>query len=269
MNANKAKDFASDVIHDIRSRGLLPVVILLAVGMLVVPMLIKGGGSDAAPPPPEPIAGTGEAALQNEPAVLTYNPSVRDYQERLSKLQEKDPFIQQFTEPAATESAAADTAGATTSASSEPTGSSGGGSTGGSSGGTSDETVDSNSGDVTPDKPGFYYFYRETDIKIGEASQKLKQKNRVPELSFLPSENVPLLVYMGATRNAKHAIFLVSDEVTVTEGQDRCSPSPENCDALRMQEGDEVTMVNAIDAKAYKMKVLDVRLVRSRKPPAK
>jgi hypothetical protein len=264
VNTQKAQQFGSDLIHDLRARGLLPVVILLAAGMLVAPMLINRGGSDAEAPPPPPIPGTGEASLQNEPAVLTYNPSVRDYRERLDKLQEKDPFIQQFSQPAATESAAAETAGATTTPTDAPTGSGGGG-----TGGTGDETVDSNKGDVTPNEPGFFYFYRETDIKIGEASQPLKQKNRVPELSFLPSEKVPLLVYMGATRNAKHAIFLVSDEVTVTEGQDRCSPSPEDCDALRLQEDDEVTMVNAVDAKTYKMKVLDVRLVRSTKPPAK
>lgn len=258
MNTDKAQQYFGDLVHDLRARGLLPVVILLAVGLVAAPMLIKGGGEDVPPPPPAEVPGTGEAALQNEPAVLTYNPSVRDYKERLSDLQQKDPFIQQFREPAATE-AAEETAGASVSPT-EDTGSSGGstGTTGGSpegSTGGSSQTVNR------------LFYYRETDISLGVAGGKQKRRNRVPDLSFLPSDKNPLLVYMGATRNAKTAVFLVSDEVVVTDGQDRCSPSPQECGGLRMREGDAVTLYDGVSGRSYRLKVLDIRLIVSEKLP--
>jgi hypothetical protein len=269
VNGQKIQKFAGDVVYDIRSRGLLPIVILLALGVVVVPMLIKGGGSEATPVVPPPLPGTSEAGLQNQPAVLTYNPSVRDYRQRLDNLQQKDPFVQQFTSGSATD-AAADTAGATTSTAPVPTGdtgSSGSGSsgsgdtTGGSTGGTG-SGGGSSGGTFT-----HYFYFRETDILIGDTSAPLKRRNRVPDLSFLPSEKTPVLIYMGATRDAKTAVFLVSDDVTVVAGQDRCSPSPEDCQALRMHENDAVTLDNAVDAKSYRLKILDIRLVRSRNYP--
>jgi hypothetical protein len=262
VNAQKIQKFATDVVYDIRSRGLLPVVILLAVGVIAVPMLIKSGGSDAAPTVPPPLPGTSEAGLQNEPAVLTYNPSVRDYRQRLDSLEQKDPFIQQFrASTTTTDGAAAETAGATTTGTT-PADAGTGGSTG-STGGSGGSGGGSSGGTVVR-----YFYFRETDILIGDTSAPLKRRNRVPDLSFLPSEKTAVLIYMGATRDAKTAIFLVSDDVTVVAGQDRCSPSPTDCEALRMQENDAVTVDNAVDGKTYRLKVLDVRLVRSKKLPS-
>jgi hypothetical protein len=262
VNSQKIQKFAGDVVYDIRSRGLLPVVILLAVGVIVVPMLIKGGGSEATVPPAPALPGTGDAALQNEPAVLTYNPSVRDYHQRLDDLEQKDPFVQQFRSGSATDAAAADTAGATTAPTAPAdTGSSGTGSSGGSTGST--PTGGSTGGTTVTHT----FYYRETDILIGDTSAPLKRRNRIPDLSFLPNDKTPVLIYMGATRDAKTAVFLVSDDVTVVAGQDRCSPSPEDCQALRMHENDAVTLDNAVDGKTYRLKVLDIRLVHSQKLP--
>jgi hypothetical protein len=266
VNSQKIQKFAGDVVYDIRARGLLPVVILLAIGVIAVPMLIKSGGSEATVPPPPPLPGTGNAALQNEPAVLTYNPSVRDYHQRLDDLEQKDPFVQQFRNSSATDAAAADTAGATTAPTAPTdTGSSGTGSSGGSTGsaGTGGSTGGSTGGTTVTHT----FYYRETDILIGDTAAPLKRRNRIPDLSFLPNDKTPVLIYMGATRDAKTAVFLVSDDVTVVAGQERCSPTPDNCDAIRMHENDAVTLDNAVDGKTYRLKVLDIRLVHSQKLP--
>jgi hypothetical protein len=262
VNGQKIQKFAGDVVYDIRSRGLLPVVILLAIGVIAVPMLIKGGGSETTVPPAPPLPGTAtNAGLQNEPAVLTYNPSVRDYHQRLDTLERKDPFVQQFRSGSTTDAAVADTAGATTS-SPVPTGDTGSSGSGDTTGGSTGGTPTGSTHTVT-----HTFYYRETDILIGDTSAPLKRRNRVPDLSFLPNDKTPVLIYMGATRDAKTAVFLVSDDVTVVAGQNRCSPSPEDCQALRMHENDAVTLDNAVDGKSYRMKVLDVRLVHSTKLP--
>jgi hypothetical protein len=259
VNTDKARQFFGDVVHDIRSRGLLPVVILLAVGVVVVPMVIKGGGEDVPPPPPATIPGTTAAGLQNQPAVLTYNPSVRDYKERLDDLQEKDPFVQQFTNSASSVDEAAAATGSPVDTA--PAGDGGGGSTGsGGSGGSS-------GGSSTGDSGTRFYYYRETDILVGDTSQPLKRRNRVPVLSFQPSENAPVFVYMGATQDAKTAVFMVADETQPTDGQQFCSPAPEQCELLALKQGDAATIFSELDGKSYRIKVLDIRLVVSKKPP--
>jgi hypothetical protein len=53
----------------------------------------------------------------------------------------------------------------------------------------------------------------------------------------------------------------------VTDGYQHCSPSPEDCDGVRLEDGEAITLASGVTGKIYRLKVLDVRLVRSTKPP--
>ena len=47
MRPWKVRKFFGDVVYDLRSRGLLPVLILLVVALIAVPILISRGSSDS------------------------------------------------------------------------------------------------------------------------------------------------------------------------------------------------------------------------------
>ena len=45
MSAWKVQKFFGDLVYDLRSRNLLPVVIMLVVGIVAVPILVSKGSS--------------------------------------------------------------------------------------------------------------------------------------------------------------------------------------------------------------------------------
>jgi hypothetical protein len=101
MKPWKIQKFFGDIIYDLRSSGLLPVVILLLVAIVAVPALISRGNHDSSSAASlQPTAGT--VAPEAERAVVSYDPGIRDYKKRLNDLSPKDPFRQQFAHSAAT-----------------------------------------------------------------------------------------------------------------------------------------------------------------------
>src|SRR5215211_5737322 len=101
MKAWKVQKFFGDVVYDLRSRGLLPVVILLVVALVAVPMLISRGSKDSSASSLQPSSAVAEAAPETQNAVVSYSPGIRDYKKRLDDLSPKDPFRQQFAHSAA------------------------------------------------------------------------------------------------------------------------------------------------------------------------
>jgi hypothetical protein len=256
VKAWKIQKLFGDVVYDLRSRGLLPLAILLVVGILVAPILISrssgsDSGSTAAAGPAQSAA---ELAPENQAAVLAYNPGLRNYKRRLDELASKDPFKQQFTAPAAAAAAAASGDAAS--------GATGGGTTGGGANGGGGTGTSTSTSTVK-------YYYYETDVDVGEVGAKLQRRNRISPFSFLPSEQAPVLVFLGNLKQGKtaSAAFLVSQDVTMVVGGGDCFPSPERCQMLVLKPGASSDLTYAVDGKTYRIKVVRVEQVVRNKPP--
>lgn len=249
MKPWKLQKFGSDLMHDLRSRGLLPLAGVLLVAIIAAPFLIsKMGGSDDAP------AATGSlesAAVKEAPegqaAVVNYQAGIRN--DRRLDGDPKDPFVQQYRDQG---------------------GDGGGGTEGGAgqdpgtlAGGTSDGTVTITG--TTRSK--LYYFYYETDVRSGEAGQPLKRQNDIDPFTLLPSEAAPAAVFMGVAAGGKQAIFSVSRQVTNVSGEGTCYPDPDSCELLGINIGDGADLAYAGDNKIYTIEVARIKFIKSTKPP--
>jgi hypothetical protein len=265
MKAWKIQKFVGDVVYDLRNKGLLPVVILLLVAMVAVPVLVSRGGSGESSASLQSATGAVKPAPEGQTAVVTYAPGVRDYTKRLDGQSPKDPFEQKFAESAA---AAADLKSTTTTptasgapssgASTAPTtstvpGSSGsGGSSGGSGGGG--KTV--------------RYFYSVADISAGEATLPLQRHKKLKPFAPLPSQAAPVVIYLGASLDGKHAYFSISKLADQPTGAGICAPSPTDCSLLVLAAGQAEDLVYTVDGKTYRIKVNKINRVVTRAKPS-
>ena len=62
------------------------------------------------------------------------------------------------------------------------------------------------------------------------------------------------------------ATFLVAEDVTGIEGGE-CFPSPDSCQLLALKPGATADLTRAGDSQAYRIKVVRVELVTTKKPP--
>jgi hypothetical protein len=264
MKLWKVRKFGSDILYDLRSRNLLPIAIVLIGAILVAPLLISRMGSKAEEPSPTAASqDPSELAPENQAAVIAYDPGVRDYKRRLQGLSAKDPFVQQFSAPAAS---ALDQA--------VDTGSTGGGDSGGSLpdlGGTEPDTGDSGGGGKKKKKKKgkgkTRYFHYEADVMAGESGGALTPFVDIQQFTYLPSEQVPVLVFLGVTEGGSQAIFMVNKDVTGVGGSGVCFPSAESCQLLGLASGASADLVYGPDGKTYSAQLLRIKRVSSSKPP--
>jgi len=275
----KLQKFAGDVVYDLRSRGLLPVAVLLLVGMVAVPLFLVRGGSESGSTASGALAQAVELAPENQAAVVAYEAGVRDYKERLGEDSPSDPFSQQFTTPEAT-ATALEQSGVETGATSLSGGGggsavvdegdsgsvdSGSGSSGnGGSGSGGSGSGGSGNGGGGSAKVKAHHFL-ETDVQIGVVGEQTVRRNRVQPFQYLPGEQAPVLAFMGYAQKGSKAVFLVSQDVSALEGEGSCFPSPESCQLLKLKEGQSETLTygEGPEAVAYKARVARIEL-RSR-----
>ncbi|MGA8219855.1 MAG: hypothetical protein WB771_14930 [Solirubrobacterales bacterium] len=249
----KIQKFLGDLVYDLRSRNLLPIVILLAVAIVAVPILVTSSGSSSSPGTVGVGAATpSNAALQNQAAVVSYDPGVRNFKHRLRELSSKDPFKQQFVPPpAGTSSAGQGTSATGTSSGLPSTGSTGSGNTttGGSGNGKTKTKTKTKTQTVT---------YR-TDVLIGESGGTLAQVSNLQQFQFLPSPDKPILVYMGTTSAGSQAIFLLSKDVSSVGGNGTCFPTADSCQLLGLNPGAGADLIYAPDGKTYHLQVTRIK----------
>ena len=251
MKPWKIQKFGSDLIYDLRSRGLLPLAVLLLIAIVAAPFAISRMSSSE-PEAPTGLAAkktTAKPAPEGQSAVVTYSPGLRKYNDRLSQRDSKDPFVQQY------QVAEDDNVGAN-----GASGDTGTTSTGGSTG--------------TPTITGTtrttrYWFYYETDIRVGEVGSQLKRIKDVDAFTQLPSQQAPVLVFLGIAEGTKkkQAIFSVSRQVTGVTGQGTCYPDPESCELLGVPAGGGADILYAVDNKLYRIEVDRIKFFRSTQPP--
>jgi hypothetical protein len=252
MKPWKVQKLFGDVAYDLRSRGLLPVVILLVVAMVAVPMLISRGGSGSSASSLQPTSAAAVATPETERAVVSYNPGIRDYKKRLNDLSSKDPFRQQFAPSAAAASQLNSTVTTPTSTSTSSTSSTINGATTNTGGGSltgKKKKKKSKSGTAT----------YQVNVLAGDVSTTLTPFNNVQAMAPLPSQTTPVVVFFGLSSDNSSAMFLVSNRVGSLTGPGTCVPSPDDCALLSLTPGQSEDLPYTVDGKTYRIVLAQIK----------
>ncbi len=271
MKPWKVQRYFGDLVYDLRSRNLLPVAVILVAAIVAVPILLSRGGEDPPPPPETVDIAAAELAPETQAAVLAYDPGLRSYRKRLDELNSKDPFKQQFAGSQGDGAALGDALATTVGAASlgAPVDSGG-------TGGADVETIEDapvDSGSKTKakgkskGKSEVRYQYYEVDVAVGDATAPLVRRNRVAPFTYLPSSDLPVLVYVGYSPGGERAFFVVSSEVQQVLGPAVCMPSNTDCGLLSLRAGEAEDLVHA-NGVTYRVHVPRIKRVVSSKPPA-
>jgi len=261
-------DFLLDLLHDLREKRLAPVAIGLLVALVAVPLvLMKSGGEDpgAGTPPP---AG---ASATSSPTIVQ---SVEDGPgggSNLGVFDPKDPFKSgvKVKKPQAADGIAQLVNPAPSS----------GGSSGGSGGppptGVGTDLVPGNvkppvSGSppsaVRPITRSYTYV---VDVKFGQTGDERTRKG-VKRLGILPNDRNPIVVFLGASSDAKRAVFLVDSRVSQS-GEGVCRPTVKSCTFLYLrdtEDRDEQFLTDA-NGREYHLTLLGIRRVEIKKSTKK
>ena len=250
MKPWKVQKFFGDVVYDLRSRGLLPIAILLVVAMVAVPMLIARGSSGTEASSAQPIAATAEVAPETKTAVVSYDPGVRDYRKRLDDASPKNPFHQKATQSTAKASQLESTAATPT--------------TSGSVGSAPTSTAPSAppSGGSPTVTHHFTLYHASGDVSFGNVTQPLERHKSLKTYASLPNPVAPVLIYVGSTLDQKKAIFAVPKNVTPIAGEGSCAPDPQTCSLLALGPGHYEDLVYAPDGQTYRVKLNSIHLIR-------
>ena len=272
----KPPKFLHDLYSDMRDRKLLPLVVVLVLAIIAVPLLLK---SDVeAPQPADPAAAAADVPEGIPvPAVLASDPGLRDYRKRLNTLHAKNPFANESAVIDLSESAIQDVSRAAGAAGAGSQSSSASGS-GGSTSETVTESSTSTSTDTTVTEDGsgsasggggsghneVVELAFRVDVEVGPAGATKRRKN-VKLLTALPSQSNPVLLFLGASEDGDHAVFLVSEDVVTARGDGRCVPSPADCQFLNMKADDEMKLEYAPSGEpdTFVIRVLDIGLERN------
>lgn len=210
-------------------RRLLPVAILLIAALVAVPLTLAKDPEPAPAPPPAQVDTKSE--LATTPIVAPATPQDRAKRRKVLG-KSKNPFG--VAKAAATGGDAdgpvvqkTDTGGASKDPSSSGSGSG--------SGTSPTPTSTTPSTPVTPAPAPKHYAPQELTVRFGAAEGATRQS--VERLEPLPSAELPVLIYTGLRKDGKTAEFLVDAGVEAV-GDGECNPSPEQCETIRLREGE-------------------------------
>ncbi len=227
---------------DLLSRRMLPLLIALAVALVGgAAYALSAGGSGAATPPAAPPAPAPSASIPapastlrvavapaNAYAAVAETPAGVHYQ---SHGPTRDPFTPLPSPPAAKSAAATGSSSKSETSSSKGSSSSG---TGASSGGSSP-------GASVPPKPApkpIHAGLTATQsygvaLSLTTFAGGLNTIDPLKRLSVLPSQQQPLLVYLGVLKGGRDTLFVVQPG-TVVSGPGTCMPGPTDCEILSL-----------------------------------
>ena len=258
----QAPAFLDDLYRDMRDRRLIIPAVVLLIAILALPALLSQS-ADSTVTTPVPV--DDPTAVAVEPAVLAVQEAgVRDFRERLDSLQRKNPFGSRFdpqpvddlgppgelVEPP--ESSIAGDGGGTAApvpgavdTPTEPT----------------DPAAPSDPpSPVDPADP--YVLVPRVDVVVGVVDRERRQTiENVRGGDLLPSRQVPVVMYLGNTEDSKYAEFLVSRDVAKVSGEGKCRPEPEDCEFLRLGQGD-TAYLNFADGNRYVLRVKKISFAK-------
>ena len=257
-----------DLYRDMRDRRLLFPALALIVAIIAVPIALSASKEPAPAPavfqPPE-----GSEAVA--PAVVTEQPiGVRDYRKRLEGLKSKDPFAGSFAsddasaagggelvDPPSTSTATSTPTPSTSSATSSPS------STSTTPSGSSGDGSDSDGGKT------LLVLAPRIDVRGGLVHNR-KRMNDVEIGDLVPSrKHAPIAMFLSVSDDLETVQFLVSDEVSDTDGDGSCKPRASQCEFLTLREDDKRYFTFGPHEKRYSLKITDIReeVVDRRKVP--
>ena len=256
MPAIKLPSFVTDLFSDLRDRRLLPLVAVLAAGILVVPVALSKSGPAPAPDGPAaaspPLSGADDSQLK----VVSNESAPRDYRRRLGDDPE-DPFQQLFTSPVLDGSALGEGTGPSTEiggdGSAAPTTPVDPAPTDGTGLPPADGEEDPSLPPEEEPEPPYV-----VSLRAGPTDDMKLQK--LSEPTILPGEDNPLLIFNGPDGKGGKAIFRVTSEVNAVYGEAECLKGSDRCERLAVQVGDTITVLygDEDDERAYRLTVVDI-----------
>jgi hypothetical protein len=256
----KVPGFLFDIYYDLKERHLLPLVAILLVALVALPFVLGGGSSESESGESESAIATPSSIVPSSKLVVAKAaPGLRDYRRRLKDEHATDPFVQQYAnseeEGGVGQSSGGEESSSVSTESSE----------------TTEVTTPSEEGNGEPPEEGRLRFYSfAIDVRVVPVSSGAKKaepsvRNNLPELTMLPSRDVPALTFMGVSKDRKHALMLVSDKVTGLFGDATCVVGSEACQLIALEPGIPETVVYGADARTYRIELLKLRLISTAK----
>jgi hypothetical protein len=243
-------NFVRNLYADLIEKRLWPVAVGLLVALVAIPVLVAKpateSGSTAPTTADTALLGADSAALIGETKPVVSLGSDGGFRKHVARLERKDPFIQQAKDKVSksSENATVEAGGTTGAQGTTPTTTS------------PDSTTTTPSGGEQPVK-----LYEWTaSVKFGMIDQT--KSETVTPAEFMPSENNPVLLFLGADESGKHALFLVSSEAT-SRGDGTCTPSESSCQIVKLAKGDVQFFEVALSADTvitYELELTDIKL---------
>ena len=263
---NLNTDFLLDIWADLKAKRLAPIAIGLAVSVVAMPaLLLKGEEAPSAGPLPivaQPASDTAEVTLAEE---------LGEGDSKLDSYEARNPF-DGLVKPKGDSAGTSGTAIAPTDALGDVAGKGGELPSLGGGGGSPAPPLDlggsdpgnpgglDTGGGAPPTiikRPGSKFTYQ-LDVKFGRPGRE-KRYAHLSRMSFLPSPDVPALLFMGVPQAANSALFFVHPTLSHA-GQGNCIPSPSNCNFLELDKGAEHFL--SVNDYEFRIELLGIKRVK-------
>jgi hypothetical protein len=99
------------------------------------------------------------------------------------------------------------------------------------------------------------------DVRVGPFGA-IESRENVRELQLLPSARLPVLAYVGVGEDGQTAAFMVSRDVTTSEGDGSCMPSRANCQFVLLRPGGSRDFEYGDAGETYRLTLVRIREVR-------
>jgi hypothetical protein len=235
---NTVKSIWADMVQ----KRLWPVAVVLVLLLVAIPVVLAKPAPQG-PPPPPPAPTAGPAPLVTTPAAIRSNTGGAHVAGKFH-----DPFKQLHVAKSATTSGAGTGKGPGAAPGGTPAG---GGLPGGSggSGGSSGGSKHHSSGDTV----------KKLKIRFGKADSTNLKTMWITPGTPLPAPTNPLIVFLDFGKSGKASHWLVSSDVTKTEGDGTgtCKPSTVVCSELELRQK-STQFFDLSNGDQYQLDVLDV-----------
>jgi hypothetical protein len=277
-------NFLTDLWNDLRAKRLWPVAVLLLAALVATPVVLSKNAETPDPGPAVSVADQGEAKKTEGPAQLAQvklGETAEGSGSSLSSFDPRNPFAPPRKAIAAARrsaegssvSSTATSAGSTSGAGSISGTGSGGPIDGGpagivvtpgggistppSIGGYTPPSGNTGGGDSDKAKAPEYTYVVDVSFRTNDRERTVKGLRK---LDMLPDAESPLLIYMGVTKNAGSAVFMV-DSTLQAAGEGTCKPSAADCASLYLGAGSEHEFTTD-EGDSYTLRVDEIRRVK-------